>query len=305
MAKLRKLEEEIVVLNNTMKKIIFSGTSHTLGLGLEFELHPRYSDVEWLKENGVFQTHLNDPIYSKEDYDICKTYRWTRLVSDELGYEEFNCHDNGPMLGGSWPPGPLEFIKVLGNKNENDLKDVEHIIIQTNHLRYNPIDGVRFVDSVYPGLTAADMLNIVEDKDSTDEVKERIYEWIANYDEIEECRNFSKRVGELKAQFPNIKFHILFWDQVANRRFFTKENLTEIWENLIEVSYNGITTYSMDELKNKSRLAIYNSSFCYTQNKNMLGLKRWKESDVKDEHLSKLGHRVLADNVIKRLKSIL
>jgi hypothetical protein len=288
-----------------MKKIIFSGTSHTLGLGLEFELHPRYSDVEWLKENGVFQTHLNDPIYSKEDYDICKTYRWTRLVSDELGYEEFNCHDNGPMLGGSWPPGPLEFIKVLGNKNENDLKDVEHIIIQTNHLRYNPIDGVRFVDSVYPGLTAADMLNIVEDKDSTDEVKERIYEWIANYDEIEECRNFSKRVGELKAQFPNIKFHILFWDQVANRRFFTKENLTEIWENLIEVSYSGITTYSMDELKNKSRLAIYNSSFCYTQNKNMLGLKRWKESDVKDEHLSKLGHRVLADNVIKRLKSIL
>jgi hypothetical protein len=208
-------------------------------------------------------------------------------------------------MGSNWPPGPLEFIKVLGNKNENDLKDVEHIIIQTNHLRYNPIDGVRFVDSVYPGLTAADMLNIVEDKDSTDEVKERIYEWIANYDEIEECRNFSKRVGELKAQFPNIKFHILFWDQVANRKFFTKENLTEIWENLIEVNYNGITTYSMDELKNKSRLAIHHTSFCYTQNKNMLGLKRWKESDVKDEHLSKLGHRVLADNVIKRLKSIL
>jgi hypothetical protein len=305
MVKLRKLEEEIVVLNNTMNKIIFSGTSHTLGLGLELELHPRYSDVEWLKENGVFQTHLNDPIYSKEDYDICKTYRWTRLVSDELGYEEFNCHDYGRMKGGSWPPGPLEFIKVLGDKNENDLKDVEHIIIQTNHLRYNPIDGVMFVDSVYPGLTAADMLNIVEDKDSTDEVKERIYEWIANYDEIEECRNFSKRVGELKAQFPNIKFHILFWDQVANRRFFTKENLTEIWEDLIEFTYDDLTTYSMDELKNKCNLAVADTAFCYTQNKNMLGLKRWKESDVKDEHLSKLGHRVLADNVIKRLKSIL
>ena len=305
MVKLRKLEEEIVVSNNTMKKIIFSGTSHTLGLGLELELHPRYSDVEWLKENGVFQTHLNDPIYSKEDYDICKTYRWTRLVSDELGYEEFNCHDYGRMKGGSWPPGPLEFIKVLGDKNENDLKDVEHIIIQTNHLRYNPIDGVMFVDSVYPGLTAADMLNIVEDKDSTDEVKERIYEWIANYDEIEECRNFSKRVGELKAQFPNIKFHILFWDQVVNRRFFTKENLTEIWEDLIEFTYDDLTTYSMDELKNKCNLAVADTAFCYTQNKNMLGLKRWKESDVKDEHLSKLGHRVLADNVIKRLKSIL
>jgi hypothetical protein len=61
----------------------------------------------------------------------------------------------------------------------------------------------------------------------------------------------------------------------------------------------------MDELKNKCNLAVADTAFCYTQNKNMLGLKRWKESDVKDEHLSKLGHRVLADNVIKRLKSIL
>jgi hypothetical protein len=285
-----------------MKKIIFSGTSHTLGLGLEMELHPRYSDIEWLKENGVFQSHLNHPSYSKEDYDICKTYRWTKLVSDELGYEEINCHDHGPMGSGNWPPGPIEFIKVLGDKNENDLKDVEHIIIQTSHLRYNPINGVRFADSVYPSLTAADMLSIIEDKDSADEIKQRIYDWIANYDEVDECRKFSKKVGELKEKFPNIKFHILFWDQSVNRDFFKKENLIEIWENLIEVSYNGLKTHSMDELKNKCGLAIHHTAFCYTQNKNVIGLKRWKESDIRDEHLSKLGHRILADNVIKRLK---
>lgn len=285
-----------------MKKIIFSGTSHTLGLGLEMELHPRYSDIEWLKENGVFQSHLNHPTYAKEDYDICKTYRWTKLVSDELGYEEINCHDHGPKGSGNWPPGPIEFIKVLGDKNENDLKDVEHIIIQTSHLRYNPIDGVRLADSVYPSLTAADMLSIIEDKDSADEIKQRIYDWIANYDEVDECRKFSKKVGELKEKFPNIKFHILFWDQSVNRDFFKKENLIEIWENLIEVSYNGLKTHSMDELKNKCELAIHHTAFCYTQNKNVIGLKRWKESDIRDEHLSKLGHRILADNVIKRLK---
>jgi hypothetical protein len=58
----------------------------------------------------------------------------------------------------------------------------------------------------------------------------------------------------------------------------------------------------MDELKNKCGLAIHHTAFCYTQNKNVIGLKRWKESDIRDEHLSKLGHRILADNVIKRLK---
>lgn len=284
-----------------MNKIIFSGTSHTLGLGLELELHPRYSNVEWLKENGVFQTHLNDPIYFKEDYEICKTYRWTKLVSDELGYEEFNCHEHGPKVGGKWPPGPLEFLKVLGNKTEEELADVEHIIIQTNHLRYNPIEGVQFVDSVYPGLTAGEMLDIIEDKNSSEEVKKRIFDWIANYDEIEEVRNFSKRVGELKNKFSKIQFHILFWDQVADRNFFNKETLSEIWDDLIEFTYNGITTYSMDELKNKCKLAIVDTAFCYVENKTLIGTKRWRESDLRDEHLSKFGHRVLADNVIRRL----
>jgi hypothetical protein len=147
------------------------------------------------------------------------------------------------------------------------------------------------------------MLNIIEDKNSSDEIKERIFEWIANYDEIEECKKFSKRVGELKSKFPNIKFHILFWDQVVNRKFFTKENLNEIWDNLIEVTYNGITTYSMDELKNKCKLAISDTAFCYVGNKTMLGFKKWEESNVRDEHLSKDGHRILADNVIMRIKN--
>ena len=299
----KKLEEEIVLSNNTMNKIIFSGTSHTLGLGLELELHPRFSDVEWLKKNGVSQTLLNAPKYSKEDYEICKTYRWSKLVSDELGYEEFNCHDYGRMKGGSWPPGPLEFLKVLANKTDEELKDVKHIIIQTNHLRYSPIDGITYVDDLYPGMTASDMLDIIEDKNASEEVKEKIYEWIANYDEVRECRNFSKKVGELKAKFPNIKFHIVMWDQTDLN--FTKENLNEIWEDLIEFTYDDLTTYSMDELKNECNLAVADTAFCYTQNKDMFGLPIWEERGLRDIHLSKLGHRVLADNVIKRLKSIL
>jgi hypothetical protein len=283
-----------------MKKIIFSGTSHTLGLGLEMELHPRYSDVEWLMENGVFQSHLNHPIYAKEDYDICKTYRWTKLVSDELGYEEFNCHENPIGLGGGWPPGPIEFLRVLGTKSEDDLEDVEHIIIQTSHLRYNPIQGVRMLDSIQNIMTAAEMLEIIEDKNSSEEIKKQIYNWIENYDEMVELQNFSNKIVELKKQFPNIKFHILVWDQISDK--FYLEKLKDIFENLIYITHNGFTSYSMERVKNEFKLAIKDVAFCYTQNKNIIGLKRWKESDVRDAHLTKLGHRVLADNVIQRLK---
>ena len=63
-----------------MKKIIFSGTSHTLGLGLEFELHPRYSDVEWLKENEEdldraeeqLQLLFNNVLESLSSFDVTK-----------------------------------------------------------------------------------------------------------------------------------------------------------------------------------------------------------------------------------------
>ena len=171
-----------------MKKIIFSGTSHTLGMGLEMELHPRFSNVDWLNENGVFQTHLNAKFYAKEDYEICKKWRWTKLVSDELGYEEFNCHDHGPTRGENWPPGPIEFLRFLGAKSEKEFEDVDHIVIQTNHLRYHPIEGVMMLDALHNGMTAAEMLEIIEDTNSAEEIKKQIYHWIENYNEMDELR---------------------------------------------------------------------------------------------------------------------
>lgn len=283
-----------------MKRIIFSGTSHTLGLGLELELHPRFSDVKWLEKNGVFQTQLSDPIYWKEDYEICKTYRWTKLVSDELGYEEFNCHEHGPRDGGTWPPGPLQFLKHLDSKTEEDLNDVEHIVIQTNHLRYHPIDGVSMLDGIVFGITPTEMLQYISDENNSEEVKQKIYEWIENYDEIEELKKFSKKITELKNKFSKIKFHILVWDQITND--FYLEQLSEIKDDLISITYNGFKSYSMQRIKDQFGLSIRDVAFCYTENKNAFGVKRWKESDFRDEHLSKFGHKVLADNVIKKIK---
>ena len=282
------------------EKIIFSGTSHTLGMGLEMELHPRYSDVEWLNENGVFQTHLNDPTHSKEDYEICKQYRWTKLVCDDLGYEEFNCHENPVGLGGGWPPGPIEFLRVLGTKSEDDLEDVKHIIIQTSHLRYNPIEGVRMLDSIQNMMTAAEMLEIIEDKNSAEEIKKQIYNWIENYDEMTELQNFSNKIVELKKQFPKIKFHILVWDQICDNSYL--EKLKDIFENLIYITHNGFKSYSMERVKNEFKLAIKDVAFCYVKNKDLFGFKRWEESNLRDEHLGQLGNRILADSVIRKIK---
>ena len=284
-----------------MKKIIFSGTSHTLGMGLEMELHPRFSNVDWLNENGVFQTHLNAKFYAKEDYEICKKWRWTKLVSDELGYEEFNCHDHGPTRGENWPPGPIEFLRFLGAKSENEFEDVDHIVIQTNHLRYHPIEGVMMLDALHNGMTAAEMLEIIEDKNSAEEIKKQIYHWIENYNEMDELRNFSNKILELKQKFPKIKFHVLVWDQISND--FYLEQLKDIFDDLISITYNGFKSYSMERIKNDFKLALADVAFCYVENKDSFGLQRWKESNLKDQHLSKFGHRLLADNVIMKIKN--
>lgn len=282
------------------KKIIFSGTSHTLGIGLEIELHPRYSNVEWLEKNGVFQTALGDETYWKEDLEICKTWRWTKLVCDELGYIEFNLHEHGKMVGEDWPCGPIQFLKHLDTKTEKDLEDVQHIIIQTNHLRYQNIEGVSSLDAIYEGITPSEMLQIIEDKNSTEEIKTQIYNWLKNYDEIEELKKFSNKIKDLKEKFPKIKFHILVWDQISND--FYLEHLKDILNDLISITYKGVKSYSMQKIKDDYKLCIRDVAFCYVENKDSFGLRRWKESSFRDEHLSKEGHRVLADNVIRKIK---
>ena len=63
-----------------MKDILFKGTSHTQGLGLDLVLSQRYNDEAWLKENGV----ILPPNRTEEDWDNINNNRWPKILCDTL-----------------------------------------------------------------------------------------------------------------------------------------------------------------------------------------------------------------------------
>ena len=103
-----------------MKKILFSGTSHTFGLGLELEFRPKYQNEEWLKENF---TYPNLP-REQEDQKYWYKYRWPTLVCDELGYEQFNITD--PLEYSNWGLG-ASAIETIYNSLILDKKTLDNV----------------------------------------------------------------------------------------------------------------------------------------------------------------------------------
>ena len=100
--------------------IIFTGGSVTLGLGLELELRPKYNNHEWLLENGLMLPNVRE----KEDEEYWKTYRYSKLVSDELNLIEYNVHDHhDSQIGGN----AIDTL-WLTNRNENKFADLLSLI---------------------------------------------------------------------------------------------------------------------------------------------------------------------------------
>ena len=71
-------------------KIIFKGSSHVIGLGLDIELSSRYNDDNWLKENGIILPRPDG--FTDEDLYHININRWPKKVCDRLGKveHEFN-----------------------------------------------------------------------------------------------------------------------------------------------------------------------------------------------------------------------
>ena len=64
--------------------IIFSGASHTFGLGLEWELDPELNSEEYLQKG------INLPIPRPDEYQkYWRENRWPTLVCNGLGYEQY------------------------------------------------------------------------------------------------------------------------------------------------------------------------------------------------------------------------
>jgi hypothetical protein len=109
-------------------KIIFKGSSHTIGLGLDLELSNRYNDDDWLKENGII---LPRPAgFIDEDWYHINNNRWPKKVCEDLGKEE---HDfKNEILSLIIKSNPKKFSDKLIHQIQSMIKTLK-ILLKENH----------------------------------------------------------------------------------------------------------------------------------------------------------------------------
>lgn len=264
-----------------MKKIIFSGSSHTHGIGLQLELSKRYNDVDWLKKNNVILPHK----WINEDFEIIRKYRWAKLVSDMLGYTEIVCNDTHA----DWMYNSTDVLVRLLELNSTDIDDVAHIFIEPQMLRFISKDKVQY--------TPTEMIHLLGDPKTDETLREQIHGFIETFDEIQTAKDYIDLFCSARDRHPNIHFHLVLWKSTIPRPPI--EYINKIKDNLVSIEINGVKSSNIDYLLEKNKLRIENSAFCYTHNTG-----EWSDGGYKDLHASKEGHRIIAENIINRIIKI-
>ncbi len=264
-----------------MKKIIFSGSSHTQGIGLQLELSKRFNDLDWLKTHNVILPHTG----TDEDFQNIRKFRWPKLVSDKLGYIEIVCNDTHK----DWMYNSTDVLYRLLELNPTNVSDVGHIFIEPQMLRFISKDKVQY--------TPTEMIHLLGDPKTDKKLREQIHGFIETFDEIETAKNYIDLFCSARDKHPHIHFHLVLWKSLIPRP--PDEYTNKIKNNLVSIEINGVESSNIDYLLEKNKLRIENSAFCYTQNTG-----EWSDGGYKDLHASKEGHRIIAENIINRIIKI-
>lgn len=268
--------------------IIFTGASHTFGLGLEWELDPELNSEEYLQKG------VNIPIPRPDRYQkYWRENRWPTLVSNELGYIQYNVHDseNKIKIGGN----AVETLWMMVKK-EDELKDLfsktKYIVLETGgNVRWydeelhGGIDGDK-----YPN-TIVEMINLINNPNSDALVVAKTLEWIDNIDPIIYSKELTDKILYLTKKYPEIKFIILPWnasEPIKNVSKSLKDSIVEIKEN--DKSYKDVNSFL-----EKEKIQVWNKSKAFNGN--------YKYNMV-EQHASIEGHKRVADIVINHIKKL-
>jgi hypothetical protein len=257
---------------------LFSGASNTFGLGLELEFRPKYNDHNWLQENGIFLPLQRE----KEDLEYWRKYRWTKLVSDDLGLIEYNIHDAGNiMLGGN----SIQTMWILLNENEEIQKLLErtkYVFLEIGYARWwdeslhGSDDGKE-----YPN-TFTEIMDLINNPKSDREVVRKSLEWVETYDADLIWREAFDVYNKLKENYPEIQFVLLPWNA-------SYKNFNESVKNdfVSTNQYMGIHQYLTSNRLTIGDVAMgFNGNYKY---------------NFKDQHPSSRGHRNVANMVINHI----
>ena len=277
--------------------IIFSGTSHTFGLGLEFEFHPDLNDDNWLKENGV-----NIPLPRLDEYrEIWKKYRWSKLVCDKLNYIEYNIHDNvyvppcqlkpvkiNPNIGGNAVETIWNFDRGLAGF-ENILNRTKYVILEMSYVRWWDKNLHGMGEKEYP-TTASEISDLLSNPNSDMQVVREALDWLNKLDNKLYWKETYKKYQELVKNNPEIKFLLLPWyGEWNNIEDFILN--TELQKNIIPLSnFKTVNNYlNISKLKIDDVAKAFNGNYIFNKY---------------DGHASSKAQEWVAEQIIKFIKKL-
>lgn len=266
---------------------LFTGGSVTFGLGLELEFRPKYNDHEWLLKNG-----LSLPLpREKEDEIYWKTYRYSKLVSEQLGLIEYNVHDHhDKQIGGN----SIDTIWLIRRniKKFSDLLDrVKYVFLDIGFIRWwDPkLHGMENPKNL-PN-TINEVIDFINNHDSDYGDTYEALQWLYKLDINKYWDETILKYKELKKLYPEIKFFILPWVLNNEDVLMTKKIDEEFKKDIIFFGEEK----SMFNFLVKNKLMVsdvakgFNGQYKYT---------------YKDMHPSSDGHKKIAEVIIENINKI-
>jgi hypothetical protein len=261
---------------------LFSGGSVTLGLGLELELRPKYNDHQWLSENGLMLPLERE----KEDEEYWKNYRYSKIVSDELGLIEYNVHDHhDKQIGGN----SIDTIWLI-NRN---IKKFSELLNQVKYV-FLDIGFIRWWDENLHGMdnpnnlpnTINEVIDFINNPNSDYGATFTALQWLEKLDVDTYWDETIKKYYDLKNLYPEIQFIITPWVFNGEDTLMNKKIDDELKNDIVLFDEEK----SMFNFLTKNKLMVgdvakgFNGNYRYT---------------YKDMHPSVDGHKKIAEILIK------
>jgi hypothetical protein len=270
--------------------IIFTGASHTFGLGLEWQLDPELNSKEYLQKG------INLPIPRLPHYQkYWKEYRWPTLVCNELGYKQYNVHDSENQIKiGADSVNTLWTMVRDEEKIESLFAKTKYVIIEAGgHIRWydEKLHGGK-EGYKYPN-TILEMIDLINNPQSDESIIAETLQWIREVDPTIYMIELSNKIKYLIEKYPKIKFLILPWHNNQDGNILTKENFLQ--KNIIELTESNESWTSVNTFLITNKLLVSHKAKGFNGN--------YKFNHPED-HASIEGHQRIANMVINHIKKI-
>jgi hypothetical protein len=270
--------------------IIFTGASHTFGLGLEWELDPMLNSEEYLQK-GISIPISRLPHYEK----YWQENRWATLVCNELGYKQYNVHDKEHKINIG-----ADSVNTLWTMVRDEEK-IQSLLAKTKYIIIEGAGHVRWYDEnlhggkeghKYPN-TILEMIELVNNPQSDRLVVANTLQWILDVDPTIYMMELANKIKYLIEKYTEIKFLILPWHNNVDGDLFTKDNFLK--ENIIEIKQNNENYMSVYSFLDINKLQVWQQAKAFN------GEYKYNH---REDHASIEGHKQVADMVINHIKKL-